>query len=229
MSALIKAGERGRGGQEVRPLPDPPGQGALSPEPVVSVEVMALRRQLDIAQTELQARSAEVERLRSDVTRAFHEGEVEGRKLGLLEAQSREDASLAALGEALTQATRELQGTFASLEDLAVAITSTALAKILDDPSERAELVASLIRRQLQDLESQALLHITVSAVDFADEDALARLASALGRAVKLEAQEGLPSGECRMKLTLGVLDVGLGQQRERLQQVLKSGAEAGS
>jgi flagellar biosynthesis/type III secretory pathway protein FliH len=226
MSAVIKAGAADAKLFRIRPLLDgrPPAEPPPAPEQVVSVEVLGLRRQLDTASRELGQQQAEIERLRGDVTRAFHEGEAEGRKAGLKAGDQRRADYLTLLESGVDRAICDFASRLSSLEGLAAAMSREALRKMLDDADGRLDLVASLIRRQLSQIEAQSVLRVSVSQEDFPSEDELRTLATAIGAdSVDLRAATELEAGECRIRLTLGTLDVGIGQQWERLGATLEA------
>ena len=233
MSALIKAGDVGLRSARVAPFAEAAAALAAPPvaaEPVISVELVSLRRQLEGAGRRLEQDGAEIERLRAEVTRAFHDGDDEGYRRGLKHADARRAEQLALFEAGLTRARAEVLDQLNALEGLAAQVAREALGRVLGDDSGRREMLVAVIRRQFAELEAQSILAVSVSRADFADEAELQGLADALGRPVlSLGISDELKPGDCRIQLSLGALEVGLDQQRRRLDQVLLelSGQEA--
>jgi flagellar biosynthesis/type III secretory pathway protein FliH len=151
-----------------------------------------------------------------------------GREAGLAEAASRAEEALARLERSLEGGLAQLAADAAALETLAVQVARAALAKIFADPAgpvrpDPGQLVEAAIRRQLADVEAEMLVRVEVSACDFPDPERLAQLSKALGRGrVQVLANPALTSGDSRLKLKLGEVEIGLPQQWRRLSAVLE-------
>lgn len=228
MSAIIKSREVEAIAARVRPLGAAPAPAARPPVEAPSPEVMALRQELEAARRLVEKSQQEIDRLKEDVRRAYRDGEASGHAAGLKEAGDREDERLKRLRVGLEQALGLLGKELASLERLAPLLAREALGKILADPTEPADLVAGIIRRQLKQLAERCVLGVEVSSQDFSAEAASAVLAS-IGRAdLQLSVTDALKSGQCRVKLRLGEVEVGVGQQWSVLGELLQAQSEPG-
>ncbi len=222
MSAVIK-----HGATNAARVRDPleafmPPAPSSADEPVISVEVVALRREVDELKQRLAQRDSEVERLRNDVNRAYREGEAEGRKLGREESDARRADYLATLEQGVRAACDQFSGEVLGLERLAAEVAREALAKLIGDPTRHGELLFEAINHQLEQVESTSVVAVFVSQADF-EQGELAQLAASLARrGVEFSISEELERGECRIKLKLGVLHVGLLQQWGRLDRTLR-------
>jgi flagellar biosynthesis/type III secretory pathway protein FliH len=186
------------------------------------VELAVLRHEVEVLGQTLAQRDVELERLRGDVGRAYREGEAEGRKAGLLAAESRRAEDLKALEAGVSTALGDFSASLRSLERLAVAIAREGLAQVLQDPAAQAELATQVIRRQVARLEGEATLRVEVSAKTFTNDEALGDLARSFeGTAVDIVARAELDVGQARIRLGLGVLDIGVAQQWGRMSDLL--------
>jgi flagellar biosynthesis/type III secretory pathway protein FliH len=229
MAAIIKSGDLASISSKVRPWKDA-RQAPLPPPTAEPIETLILRQEVERLSRELAQRGVEVEKLRGDVRRAYRDGEDEGRKLGLKAADEGRAARLAALEKGLQDAIGAFSAELSSLERLAALLAREALAKILGDPTQYVPVLSEAIRHQIEQLESQSIIRILVSREDFADPHELAELVSAIGRSdIDVNVSDELKAGECRFKLTLGSIEVGVRQQWERLSAALSAlgGAES--
>lgn len=226
--SVIKSGDLAAS-VSVRPLAaarqTPPSRRA---EPFVDPELLALRREVESLSGELEARDSLIAGHGAELDKARREGEADGRKAGLKEADDGRAQSAAALRQGLELALQRYGEEIAALERLAPLLALAGLEKILGEDAGRAELLAAAIRRQIETLGGQALVRIEVSPVDFPDSETLRVLATAAGRpAVEVTASEALDAGGCRIKLRLGALEVGVGQQWDSLRAALEEMAAA--
>lgn len=229
MSAVIKSTDAAA--LSVRAFTGAPARSAeiVTAEPVVSVELLSLRREVESLTQRLGQRDGDVERLKSDVGRAFREGEAEGRKTGLKEADERRAEALASLESGVRQALSEFSDACASLERLAALLAHEGLGKVLDPTGPQTDLVRQVIHRRMEEIDARGLIRIEVSRQDFAEQAELDMLARSLGRSqLEIRACDELEAGECQFKLTLGTLEVGVGQQWGRLSDLLHELAAPG-
>jgi flagellar biosynthesis/type III secretory pathway protein FliH len=194
------------------------------PEPVVDPELAALRLEASSLAQQLKQRDAEIEQFKRDVDAAFLDGEAQGRKAGLAEADDRVAESLAKLEGGVFQATAIFAEKMSCLEQLAVLLAHESLGRILEDPAVYDDLLSSTIRTHLDRLEQQAVICVEVSRADFPEAARLARLTSAVARPdLDIHACDELAAGGCRIKLRLGTLEIGIAQQWSRLGEALRS------
>ena len=96
------------------------------------------------------------------------------------------------------------------------------LASLMDDSSVYEGVLQAMLTRQLGQLQSQGSVRVEFSTADFPDEDALDRLRQRLDRTnVAVVRSDRLKSGDCRIQLVLGGLEVGVGQQWGALSALL--------
>ena len=107
----------------------------------------------------------------------------------------------------------------AGLERLAALLARTCLDRMLLADDGRADTVAALLRSQLARLEADAAVRIQVSAEDFPSPEALQMLAPA---PCEIIASPSLKGGDCAIRLRLGTLEVGIGQQWGVLRDALE-------
>lgn len=196
----------------------------VAPEPLVDPEVAALRIELAAMGQQLKQRETEIEQLKRDVDAAFIDGEAEGREAGRLEADDGAQARLAALEAGLGRAAAEFAERMSGLEQLAVLLAHESLGKILDDRGAYADLLTRTIRAQLDRLERQAVICVETPRADFPDPEALEALAAAVARpGLDIRASDELAAGDCRIRLRLGTLEIGVAQQWSRLGAALRA------
>jgi flagellar biosynthesis/type III secretory pathway protein FliH len=202
---------------------------AHPPTPVIDQERLALEGQVEALSEELQdlakalqAREARIGELECDLDAGLADAEAKGREAGLAQGAEAKAEALAILEGSAERALGDFRAELQALEILAVALAKAGLAKVFGDGGEMTDKVARLIRRQLQELERTAVLRMEVSAADFGSGEALdgLRLAAGLDD-VELKANDALSAGDCRIRLRLGELDIGLGQQWGRLSGML--------
>lgn len=182
-------------------------------------EVQAQASQLSAA---LAAQEAEAAQTAMDHTQALAQAAAEARAAGRDEGAAAKDEALEVLAGAAERALDELRQDLSGLEVLAVALSRAALAKVFGEADDLGDRVARLVRRQLAEVERSAVLRIEVSAADFRDAAALEALGSRAGLSgIETCALDTLAAGDCRIRLRLGELEIGLAQQWGRLQALL--------
>jgi flagellar biosynthesis/type III secretory pathway protein FliH len=221
MSRVIKRQQTAA--TDVRPIRSVWRREPLTPQE--DPEIVALRLQCAELSRQLEVTTAETRNLQDEVERSYREGEAVGRKLGLQEAEETGAAALAALEAGLERAVAAYREELNSLERLAPLLAREALGLIIEDQGDRAGLMEAVIRTQLGRLSDLAVLRVEVSREDFG---APSELVDRLGRTgLDLTASDSLRSGDCRIRLKLGSVEAGIGQQWERLYTLLGDMAEA--
>jgi flagellar biosynthesis/type III secretory pathway protein FliH len=227
MSSVIKSQNAASRVREIPAAPPPPR--TVPSAKVVDVETAALRRQVEALSQDLGEREREIERLGEDIDRAFKAGEAQGRASGLEEGAERRSESLQALEKGLERALALVARDLSALERLAAQLAYEGLARVFSRPERGAELLADIIRKQVSELEAGAIVRIEVSRDDFNSPSALAELAAAAGHpSLELTASDELGAGDCRIKLVLGALEVGVAQQWGRIGEALQDLARPG-
>jgi len=214
MSGLIK----GAAARKVRSFLDP-----IEPAPASADDprIEALERQNEELRAALAAQRTES---RKAVAAARTEGERQG-KAAADEAVAKRVATLrSGVEEAVAAWTARLAG----LERLTASLAKVALAKLFDDHGDQSRFVAAVVARQMQLLRRESLVAIRVSSSDFADEQALTALAAEAGTgSAQVFADADLDSGQCRIDLQLGHIDVGVDTQWAQLAAFLDELATA--
>lgn len=208
---------------EMTPKPEPAPHAAEVELASVRAELARLTVALERANTQ----AAAAARVHAATLRS---AEAEARRLGEADGRRAADQAAVALQVGLTAANEAVAQRIGGLEALAAALAEAALARVLDDPSDPATLVREILRRQFRALDAASVLEAEVSEEDFPDPDSLQALGGALDRRqLRLSATRELPPGGCRLRLTLGGLDIGLGQQWGALRAVLTELADEGA
>jgi flagellar biosynthesis/type III secretory pathway protein FliH len=182
----------------------------------------------------LAAALAETERLRAALARAeadaakqaaaAHE---DGRREGLAAASEADDRRLKAVSDALADARAAWDERLAALDHLALLVARTALSKFFEAGEDLPNLVARTVARQIGTVRRETIVALHVSALDFPDEEALAALADRSGSgAIEIVADPALKSGECRMDLGLGHVELGLQSRWRELSRLLEEMAD---
>ncbi|HEV2818512.1 MAG TPA: hypothetical protein VGW40_14965 [Allosphingosinicella sp.] len=154
----------------------------------------------------------------------------EGREAGRKEAADDGAEALARIEAAAERALALFADELGEMETLAALLARTCLERLLLATEARAVLVRELIAGQAKALDAEAIVRVSVSAADFPRAEGLEAVAASLGsRRCEIIAADELDSGDCRIALRLGTLEIGLGQQWGRLRAVLDDaiGAEA--
>lgn len=153
---------------------------------------------------------------------AFERGLREGRE----EAADHSEQRLTLLAEALEALRQDHSARMAQMELLALQLAQAALGRIIGDPALRPTLIADTMAFHLDRIRRDLVLSIRVSAVDFPANERWDALTQDYPD-ISLERDGTLASGACMAKLKLGVLDLGLDGQWQRLCELFESFAEA--
>ena len=197
----------------------------LAPPPSpLEIELQCAQAALDELKAEILTRERAAEALRAEIDRAFHRGRAEGLVEGEALAMDRSGAALELLQRSLQNAQNGLSAKLATIEGLAVVLTQTALEKVFGDASQFKDVMRDVIARQITLIGPHLVLGVIVSRVDFPDQTALDALAASLNHPhLSLAYDANLTSGDCRLKLELGQLDIGLCQQWSALKDVFNA------
>ena len=225
MSAIIiKSGDAQAIAAKVRSLAQ-----AASPPPrptaeITPPEILSLRREVETLFRQAQQQSDEIERLKADVDKAYAMGEAAGRTAEFSEATSREDERLTLARDAVALALTRFDEVLAELARISPLLALEGLQKIIGDPANYPELIGRTIDLHLERLGARSVVCVEVSTADFPDGAA----PTAAGR-LDFRTIDDLGPGQCRIKLRLGELDVGIDQQWGKLSALLCEMSEPGS
>ncbi|MBV8975789.1 MAG: hypothetical protein JO261_14935 [Alphaproteobacteria bacterium] len=175
-------------------------------------------------ESELRQRDIQLEDLRHEIPQAFEKGRKEGEAVGLRAAEDRQSERLGLLEAALRDAQARLAQSISGLERLAPLLAGECLDLILGERKYRAAMVRKALAVQLKSIEASCVLAIEVSAQDFPEREALQRLKEDIApRRIAVEVREEMPSGDCRLVLRLGQMEIGLDQQWTALRGSLEA------
>lgn len=203
----------------VRGLPITPpaedGPTALDREHAALVEQVA---SLEAALAQARATIGEhAAALRDAGEHGRQEGFAEGQKA----AQNGQAAALERLSLGLERAERDRLAQMAAVETFAILVARSGLERVFGPASDKAALVEAIIRQQLRDLSADLLMRVEVARCDFPDASSLAKLGLAFP-GLDVAAIEAFKSGDCRMALRLGGLEIGVDQQWSRLRRLIE-------
>jgi flagellar biosynthesis/type III secretory pathway protein FliH len=193
-----------------------------------AAEAAGLRLDIELLQERLAEREAAVTALHAEVGKARAAGEESGRAAGRAEADTRAAEALDCLRKGAEGALALFKAEMASTERLAALLASTVLEQLFGDAAHRGEIVIGLLRHRIAELDRSAVIRIEVSRADFPDAATLATLAESLGGRFEAKASDDLAGGDCRIKLLLGAMEVGLNQQWGCLSAELAAMSEGG-
>lgn len=227
MSGLLKAGDRSAQ-SAVRPL----GVPATEAEPAALVLPSlpgADETAVDDYRSELEATIADLRQRLADAASdaderedaAFERGRREGEDLATSEADKRLELLAAGIDAVL----RAHEGRIAEYELLALQLARAALARVFGDEELQAQLVTQTVSRHVAALKRELVLGLRVSPRDFRSSEELAELAGRFS-GLEIAQDETLDAGGCVLDLRLGVLDLGLRGQWQRLTAFFEQLAE---
>lgn len=217
MSALIKAGA---GTFDLRSLPV---ISAALPLREAAPRQSAAEMALDEATAEIARLEATIEVERDAAVQAEIDAREAGYAEGLRAAETGAAERLTCVEAAIEAAQVRWTERLAEIDGLAAMLAQEALSRIFGSDEDLAERVTRAIAARVRQLGQTGIVAIRVSAKDFGDADAVAALAGRAKRAESdLVVDATLASGECRIDLQLGHLDIGLGSQWGELDTFLR-------
>lgn len=223
MRAVIKSGD-GSGDLRVR------GLAVKAPPPVPSAEarrVADLQHQASEAGERIAALEDQVDRLSREALTARREGHAEGLIDGRKAADDQSARLLAVLTDASATASGDFRLSLNALEAAAGTLASLALARVVNDAGSRQSLVVDTVHRAVAELFEGSVVTIEVSPADFPDPASLETIRLPQGSPpIAVRAVRGMASGDCRVRLRLGGIDLGLDGQLARLRAVLESSGD---
>lgn len=203
-------------------------------EPTIRVDqvvspLAGLESRLERLEAENMDLQGQIERLHVDANDRL---ELLQKEQAALRIKAFEDGRVAGLGEhhKVIEALRaDLSGLVARLKDdfsrvdiLALGIVSDCLSQVFGEDNGWIARSAAVISHQLSLISDQSGLNILVSAAEFARDEDFQELCKALNNPkARVERSATLKVGEAEVKLDLGRLEVGAGQQWCRLSNAL--------
>lgn len=228
MSTLIKSSDMAHGfviqrlGSEIPMLVTP--QKALQADLENPLEVENKR-----LITLLEEHNAVIVTHKSALTKAFSEGEEAGRTAMEAEIEDDRAAALALLGEGIDAAKNELGHALENAESIALMVAQMALDKMFGTAEERKAAITDLIRHQFRQIGNDSFVSLEVSRTDFPNTREVAELSAALSIAPDtVRVSDELNAGDCRMRMQLGSLAIGLNRQWGAIRTLLEDMAVVG-
>lgn len=178
----------------------------------------------------LERLEAEIEALKADLAdaaasraAAIDQARAEAR-LEAARAHVRDDARmLDALRKGMGNATHAFTDYLRQSEALALLLCETALEKVFGDPTIQRDLIARAIHVQVDGVNGEAVLRLSVSAADFPNEGSLSALQ--LDRLLTVR-DPTLAAGECRIGMRFGEIELSLPEHWDALKALLRNMAE---
>lgn len=182
----------------------------------------------------------EIARLRSEIAllerraeedAAAHRREiVKARAEAILEAKRDfkrdEAAALERLENALQTTASAFEASILKLEALAPALCWTVLENVFGQAGADRDLISAAIDKQITALRRESITFVAISPIDFPNASALEAL-SASYPALQIRTDAHLASGECRIGLELGQVELSIDAYRREVQQLLQGWASA--
>lgn len=188
-----------------------------------------LAERLAAVEEELEKSQEREQELREETRKEYARGKIQGFDAGLAQVVELQERRLALLEDALQAAVANIGATIGKAEELGALLAHDCLSILFGDESERTQVVADLIRRQVALLDPSSVIRVSVSQVDFSEPVTLEELAHRVGISVaNIAVAPQMQSGDARIQLALGENDIGLGQQWGRLAQALVDSASGG-
>ncbi|MFA6114582.1 MAG: hypothetical protein WC729_11335 [Sphingomonas sp.] len=220
MTGLIKAASAGA---VVRSLAAGSPRRAGGEGPVASARSQT-ELALDEAHEEISRLQTTLIEARALAERTQKEAREAGRKDGRREAEDDMARRLALIGKGIERAEAAWHERLGALDALAAMLARSALARIVGDSADLADLVTRAIALRVRGLRNESVVGIRVSPGDFPDADALDALRAGAGiRSVDVVADPVFDPGECRLDLQLGHIDLGIRPQWRELDRFFEA------
>ncbi len=169
----------------------------------------------------------ELEKLQGEQALAIDRAFESGREAGRAEIEKDESQALQLLESGCRSALDQWKDRLGSLDLLALALTKATVHKILGNGSDGAGMVGAILAEQLHAIEDQTSITVMVSAEDFTDESSVNELGQRLDDPRLAIVRDGrLESGDCRIRLRLGEVDIGLPTQLAAFDRAIGQMAE---
>lgn len=217
--SIIKSSQSEQVARAVRPLSAPRPATPVDPR-LASLSEAADQARAETAAlaAELADRDARISNLEKALAEAVEQARAEGRQAGLREAEDDAAGRLARLDKSLEAALNRFAVETDDMERLALTLAAEGLRRMIGDPEVHRDLLERTIRHHVDAVVGGTVIEVAVSRDDFADPEALARLAGGVDRSeLRLVASPDLASGDCHLRLKLGALEIGVARQWERL------------
>ena len=227
MNGVIKARQADKA-NEIRPfLLDTDGLAELSGSEIRSASRIAadpVPAKIKALQDELAARDRAIADHELALTAAYTDGEAAGRIAAEDEFNEDRSDALEALKDSLSTSQVDFGKALKGFETLALLVAVEAVEKLLGDGAHYREALAKLIAHQVGKIDSASIVSIDVSRDDFPDTREVAAIEKTIGgERDKLSVVDSLEAGACRIKLNVGAIEIGFGQQWGALKDLLET------
>jgi len=224
-SSLIKACDL-EGGDMVQTLNFASGLPDVQqrpPDQALSVEARTIRALRD----EVDALNRKLEVLEEDQTKNLKKMQEETREACAAEFQSDEAARIELILSGLSAAQESFQAELSHLEELSLAISETALDGVFGQDHRYRPHLLRMIDAQLRGLHEETVLGLVVSQEDFSLEETQAELLTLVeGRNINIDYSAELSSGDVRLRLRLGQIELSVKEHWAKLKILMASLAE---
>jgi flagellar biosynthesis/type III secretory pathway protein FliH len=228
MKTLIKAADRGHG-FAIESLAPSVSRQRDDASSAPGANARPATTEGDRLRAALAERNTKIEELTQKIDAAYSEGQEAGRLAAELEIEDDRADSLARLQQTFDGAREDLANSLVNVESLALLVARQAIDKMFGQAEDRQQVVQELIQNQLRRMGSETAVKIDVSRSDFPDTREIAALAEALGVSAEcLSVLDDLESGDCRLRLRLGTLEIGRDQQWSTICSALAELDESG-
>ena len=221
MSTLLKSNDMAHGfviqnlgGEPPKRVPSTRAEQSIAENPLA-----AENRRLAVLLEECEA---EIAAHNDALAKAYAEGEEAGRVAMEAEIENDRAAALELLAGGVECAKTALDRALGNYESIALVVAQTALDKIFGNTENRKAMVADLIRHQFRQIGQDSFVSLEVSRADFPNTQEVAELATSLLIAPdRVRVSDDMMAGNCNMRMRLGTLEIGLGQQWGSLRSLL--------
>lgn len=214
MSRLLKAASSGA---LIKPLPQPAGAAPHAPAARATPDPQAALRDR-IATLE-----AELRRAAAELPKKLGEAREKGKREGLEERDRSAAERLKLLEQLFERAASSWGQQLLAANALSVEIARNVLERMIGNPAWKAEFAEAAIAARMARLDRGSILSIRVSTEDFG-EDVASLLELDSPTPVTLD--PSLKSGDCRIQLTMGEIELGAPAQWRRAAKLLDEIAE---
>jgi flagellar biosynthesis/type III secretory pathway protein FliH len=203
------------------PISDSRRARATAPAQAIS-EPSSIERELAATKAALVASETQAKQLEQAWEERFADAVADARRA--IEAQFRADdqARVTALVKAADAAVAAFTESLAvPAEHMAIALASRALSRLGTERSNDIDLLAAIVRSEIEKLPTNALVSLQLSSADAQNPDWLAPLQAAIPRGVVICPDDSMADGTVRLRLRLGHVDVSIADGLARLAALL--------
>ena len=190
-----------------------------SPSPEPLSPMVALMEKLALCEAEISNHQAELDK-------AYARGVEEGRAAAEDAFEEDRAEGLALLRTALENAHSELQTRLEGVDRIAQCIGEACLTQMIGVEDIFRPMLAQAIGTHVKRLEQETVLSVAVARVDFPDTREVAAVLTGLGLSPDIvEVSDDLDSGQCRIGLRIGQVELDLQRHRDAIAAIFSEPA----